>query len=131
MVFHPPDASAEAQVRPGILCAGIGAAIDIDLQVGQLVKIQPALLQFATDTLDQTLWQTDAQTASVGTCARGQVVEDDRKVKRQAQPTEELIDIRQIRLGDVAELHVLAGRKADDVVAEWLQEIGYLSKHLR
>ena len=96
-----------------------------------MVKIQPTLLQFATDTLDQTLWQTDAQTASVGTCARGQVVEDDREVKRQAQPTEELIDIRQIRLGDVAELHVLAGRKADDVVAEWLQEIGYLSKHLR
>ena len=131
MIFHPPDAPTETQVRPGILCTGIGAAIDIDLQVGQLVKIQPTLLQFATDTLDQTLWQTDAQTASVGTCARGQVVEDDREVKRQTQPTEELIDIRQIRLGDVAELHVLAGRKADDVVAEWLQEIGYLSKHLR
>ena len=130
MIFHSTNAPTETQVRPGILCAGIGAAIDIDLQVGQLVKIQPALLQFATDTLDQTLWQTDAQTASVGTCARGQVVEDDREVKRQAQPTEEPIDIRQIRLMDVAELHVLAGREADDVVAEWLQEIGYLSKHL-
>ena len=81
--------------------------------------------------LGKLFGQTDAQTASVGTCARGQVVEDDREVKRQAQPTEELIDIRQIRLGDVAELHVLAGREADDVVAEWLQEIGYLSKHLR
>ena len=131
MIFHSTNAPTETQVRPGILCAGIGAAIDIDLQVGQLVKIQPALHQLAANTLDQSLWQTDAQTASVGTCARGQVVEDDRKVKRQAQPTEELIDIRQIRLGDVAELHVLAGRKADDVVAEWLQEIGYLSKHLR
>ena len=69
VVADATDASAESQVGPCGIGTNICAAVHLQLKVRDGIKVEVAGEQFLGDGIDGTFWQTDAQTASVGTCS--------------------------------------------------------------
>ena len=84
------------------------------------------------DTVDGTLWQTDAEAAGIGSRTAGEVGNHYRIIYLiDAQFLEEGVDVGEIFLWDISYLNLLFLGEADYIVAIVAQVFGYFCEEIR